>query len=291
MFYIKEFFSQFWKSLDFFSISKHLLFLLGKLFVTIFFLFLIKTIATKLIDSYFLGNRAKRLRFENQARNKTLCRLFNNVVQYIYYFMLAYSVLSIVGIPVGTLIAGAGVASLAIGLGAKDLVADIVNGFFILLEHQFDVGDHVVINDYSGQIYSIGLRTTVIRDYDGVHHFIPNGEIGQMSNKSRESVRIEIDLLIYPDQNIDILEEVLKKVYQQNAEIDEEVVRQADFLGVFKDLHGRLIYKVRIWARSADDTLSVKGRYYKLFVNAMSQAEIVMPLSDRERITIISEKR
>ncbi len=159
--------------------------------------------------------------------------------------------LSILGIPVSTLVAGAGIASLAVGLGAKDLVSDLVNGLFILIEHQFDVGDHIVINGYEGRIFSIGVRTTVIRDYNGIHHFIPHGNIQELSNLSCEATRIELDLLI-----------------------------PTDFIGLMKDKHGRLVYKIRIWVKDPDDAIDVEGSYYNLFTNALHEAGHPIPMSE-----------
>lgn len=248
-----------------------------KIILTFILLYIIKHILIKLVEAYFLGKRPSRMRFNNQARNQTLSRLTVNIIQYAYYFMLVYSILTIMGLPVGTLLASAGLISLAIGLGSKDLVADLVNGFFILLEHQFDVGDAVEINGYSGIVYSIGIRNTVIRDYNGVHHFIPNGDIGQMSNHSLDHIRLDVDLYIYADQNIDQLEIVLKEVYQEVPQEDGVILKAPDFLGVFRDAQGRLLYKVRIWVTSVDHLLVVQARYYKAFIQGLAKAGVLVP--------------
>ena len=176
------------------------------------------------------------------------------------------------------------IASLAVGLGAKDLVSDLVNGLFILIEHQFDVGDHIVINGYEGRIYSIGVRTTVIRDYNGIHHFIPNGNIQELSNLSREAVRIDLDLLIPTDINFAAYEELLKDTYRQVIESDDQINDTTDFIGLMKDKHGRLIYKIRIWVKDADDVVDVEGRYYKLFADALNEAGHPIPMSELSRM-------
>ena len=108
-----------------------------------------------------------------------------NVVQYTYYFLLGYSILAILGLPVATLVAGAGVASLALGLGAQGFITDVVNGFFILLEHQFAVGDYVTIAGLSGTIISTGIRTTILSGDDGSRH--PNRNIENVTNLQSHS--------------------------------------------------------------------------------------------------------
>lgn len=83
------------------------------------------------------------------------------------------------------LLAGAGVVGLAIGFGAQGLVSDIVTGFFILLEKQFDVGEYITVAGFDGIVEQIGLRTTQLRSFDGTLHFIPNRSILNVSNHSR----------------------------------------------------------------------------------------------------------
>lgn len=111
--------------------------------------------------------------------------------------------LSILGVPVSSLLAGAGLAGVAIGLGAQGFLTDVVNGFFILLENQFEVGDSVVIGTVEGNISSVGIRTTQIRGFDGTLHFIPNRNITVVSNKSRGDMRVQIDIPIYAHTDLE----------------------------------------------------------------------------------------
>ena len=115
-------------------------------------------------------------------------------MSYTLYFFFISWVLSILGVPVSSLLAGAGLAGVALGLGAQGFLTDVVNGFFILLENQFEVGDSVVIGSVEGNISSVGIRTTQIRGFDGTLHFIPNRNITVVSNKSRGDMRVQIDI-------------------------------------------------------------------------------------------------
>ncbi len=282
MTYIRDAFRNIFRSIDFQALLEDGLSTVLRIILTVTALWLVRMLVEKIITTYF--ENTKRFKFYNFSRNNTIQRLLLNIVLYTFYFFVGYSVLSILGIPVGTLVAGAGIASLAVGLGAKDLVSDLVNGLFILIEHQFDVGDHVLINGYEGRVYSIGVRTTVIRDYNGIHHFIPNGNIQDLSNLSREAVRIDLDLLIPTDINFAAYEELLKDTYRQVIESDDQINDTTDFIGLMKDKHGRLIYKIRIWVKDADDVVDVEGRYYKLFADALNEAGHPIPMSELSRM-------
>lgn len=282
MSYLRNAINNIFSSFDFQGLLEDGLSAIFRIVLTVAALWLVRMLVEKIITTYF--ENTKRFKFYNFSRNNTIQRLLLNIVLYTFYFFVGYSVLSILGIPVGTLVAGAGIASLAVGLGAKDLVSDLVNGLFILIEHQFDVGDHIVINGYEGRIYSIGVRTTVIRDYNGIHHFIPNGNIQELSNLSREAVRIDLDLLIPTDINFAAYEELLKDTYRQVIESDDQINDTTDFIGLMKDKHGRLIYKIRIWVKDADDVVDVEGRYYKLFADALNEAGHPIPMSELSRM-------
>ncbi len=98
------------------------------------------------------------------------------------------------GFDVMPLLAGAGIAGIALGLGAQSLVKDFLSGFFILMENQYRVGDVIRIGDRSGQVEQFGLRTTVLRGLDGIVHIIPNGEITSVSNMTHEWSRCVLDI-------------------------------------------------------------------------------------------------
>ena len=102
-------------------------------------------------------------------------------MNYVLYFFLVYCLLSILGVPVSSLLAGAGLAGVALGLGAQGFLSDVVNGFFILLENQFEVGDAVEVGAVTGLVSTVGIRTTQLRGFDGTMHIIPNRNISIVS--------------------------------------------------------------------------------------------------------------
>lgn len=124
----------------------------------------------------------------------TIKSLATSVFNYIMYFIIVTVVLSILGVNVTSILAVAGVGGIAISFGAQTLVKDIISGMFIWMEGSITVGDVVSINDLSGVVESIAIRTTVVRDYNGNIYVIPNGDIRTITNMSRDFKRAIVDI-------------------------------------------------------------------------------------------------
>ena len=130
-------------------------------------------------------------------------------------------------------VALASAGGFAIGLGAQSLVKDLINGFFVLFEDQYGVGDHVTIGQFSGIVESIGIRTTVLRDFTGDLHLIPNGSVLEVTNHSRGDIRFVVDVEIAYEENVDTAIEVIKKTSNLFEEKHKDKLRsEIDVLGV-----------------------------------------------------------
>jgi moderate conductance mechanosensitive channel len=116
------------------------------------------------------------------------------------------------------LVAGASVVGVALGFGAQSLVKDMIAGFFVVMENQYRVGDVVKLADVSGLVTEISLRRTVVRDMDGVVHVIPNGEIKVASNLTKEWSRVNLNVPVSYDTNLDHAISVINRVCKQMAE-------------------------------------------------------------------------
>ena len=124
----------------------------------------------------------------------TVKSLATSVFNYIMYFIIVTVVLSILGVNVTSILAVAGVGGIAISFGAQTLIKDIISGMFIWMEGSITVGDVVTINDLSGVVESIAIRTTKVRDYNGNIYVIPNGDIRTITNMSRDYKRAIVDI-------------------------------------------------------------------------------------------------
>src|SRR5262245_50991964 len=117
---------------------------------------------------------------------QTLAGVINSIGVFLIVFVSGLEVLQELDINLAPLLASAGIAGLAIGFGVKTLVKDVINGFFILLENQYDLGDAVRIAGVKGTVEAMSMRTTTLRDDDGTIHVVPNSEIHIVSNTTRD---------------------------------------------------------------------------------------------------------
>ncbi len=149
----------------------------------------------------------------------TVKSLATSVFNYIMYFIIVTVVLSILGVNVTSILAVAGVGGIAISFGAQTLVKDIISGMFIWMEGSITVGDVVTINDLSGVVESIAIRTTKVRDYNGNIYVIPNGDIRTITNMSRDFKRAIVDIRCPYEADqahvVQILEEEMEKASEE----------------------------------------------------------------------------
>lgn len=115
------------------------------------------------------------------------------------------------------LLASAGIAGLAIGFGAQTMVKDVLNGFFILIENQFQVGDTVRVAGVTGIVEEINMRRTTLRDGDGTIHIVPNGAIQVVSNLTRDWSQVTLNISVDYNENSDRVIELLRQVVQEFA--------------------------------------------------------------------------
>lgn len=202
------------------------------IFISIIMYFSIK-IGNKIIQKFVDKQVASKMSFSLEPQKAiTIGEVLKSILKYTVYIVgigsMLYDVLA--KIPVAVVSAG----GFAIGLGAQSLVKDLINGFFILFEDQYGVGDHVTIQEFTGIVESIGIRTTVLRDFTGDLHLIPNGAILEVTNHSRGDIRFIVDVEIAYEENIDEAISVIKKVNSVFEEKHKEKLRgKIEVLGVF----------------------------------------------------------
>ena len=232
-------------------------------------------IGKKIIKRAFKKNRL--VESLSSGRINTAYALSQNIFHYFILFFYFYAVLSLLGIPIGSLIAGAGIMGVAIGLGAQGFVTDVVTGFFILLEQQFTVGDDVKIGTISGKVAAFGLRTTQILDYDGTLHYIPNRSITIVSNLSRNDMRAQIDIHVKPNQDFDKIKTVIQNVNKSLTPKFDDITQKPQILGVVETPNG-LVYRVIIFTKNGAQA-PVQRAFLAKYLEALKQAGLEMPIS------------
>ncbi len=148
-------------------------------------------------------------------------------------------VLGSIGVNLGPLLAGAGIAGVALGFGAQSIVRDTLAGFFILAENQYDVGDTVELQTtagaISGTVEALTLRVTSLRAYDGTLSIVPNGNINVTSNKTRGWGRAIIDVRLSYDQDVEVVRDVLLQLFSDVGEtppFDTALRSEPEILGI-----------------------------------------------------------
>ena len=188
---------------------------LGEIFLKIIIIIILGMILNKiggwLIERAFSNRKHLRVHMSDR-REQTLSKLLKNALIYLIAFIVIVMVLETLGVPVATLIAGAGVAGLAIGFGAQSLVKDIISGFFIIFEDQFSVGDYITIDGLEGTVEEIGFRTTKLAGWTGEQYVLPNGSINFVTNYSIHNGLSVVEINVPYENDIPHVEQLLEKI-------------------------------------------------------------------------------
>ncbi|MCE5285472.1 MAG: mechanosensitive ion channel family protein [Pelosinus sp.] len=188
-----------------------------------------------------VGN--KNLYFE-ERRIRTMTSLLQSIIRYAIYFIGGVLILQEFRIDTTSIVAGAGIIGLALGVGAQSLIKDVITGFFIVLEDQFAVGDYISCGDMSGTVEDIGFRATKLRDFSGVLHFIPHGAITKVSNYTRGQMQAVVNIPVSYQAD---LAQVLKLMNTAAKEVGEEMVEVLDgpeVLGVVEFRTTELVVRI-----------------------------------------------
>lgn len=206
---------------------------------------LIKVAGRKVSDSDLVTR-------EQEMRARTLAGIVRSLIIGALIAVVSLMILRELGYDIGPLIATAGIVGVAIGFGAQTLVKDIIGGFFVLLEGQFYVGDVIQVGLVKGKVESIKLRTTLVRDGEGILHIIPNGEMRVVSNLTKGWSRVNLDFDIDYREDlpavIELIGEAAKKVAAPESPVAEFIIDGPEVLGI-EEVAGKLV-TIRVIART-----------------------------------------
>jgi moderate conductance mechanosensitive channel len=146
---------------------------------------------------------------------RTLTSVITSVGVFVILFVAALEVLPLFGFDLGPLLASAGVAGIAIGFGAQTLVKDFINGFYILLDNQYDIGDKVSIAGVKGTVEDMSLRRTTLRDDDGTVHVVPNSQITIVSNLTRDWSQVAMRVVVAYSEPSDRIITLLQQIGEE----------------------------------------------------------------------------
>jgi len=239
----------------------------------------LQAVATRLVR-LFQTHMGRRTGPDEISRVETLARVFRYTTTIVIFIVAGTLILDALGISIAPVLATAGVAGLAIGFGAQSLIKDYFTGFFLLLEDQIRQGDVVEIAGKAGVVEEVTLRYVRMRDGDGYVHFIPNGEIKLVTNRTRGFSRAVIDVgVAYAtdiEQALGVMREVgaaLRADPKWTARIPDDV----EILGVERLGDSSVVLRCQLRVMPPNERDNIKREFHKRLKKAFDERGIEIP--------------
>ncbi len=249
------------------------LFRLGIIALTLLVIRLIYRSIVSVIMSRAGGISSRETAYEREQRIRTLIHVFHRVGDFILAICGIVLFLRVIEFDATPLLAGAGIAGIALGFAAQSLIKDFLNGFFIILEGQYSVGDVVRIGAMTGHVEQIGLRTTRLREWDGTVHIIPNGEISSASNLTHNWSRAVMDVGVSYTADPEHVKRVIHETaveMRKTSTFASDILDDPEFIGIesFGDsaVHFRVMLKtapLKQWDIARELRLRIKKAFEK----------------------------
>ncbi len=216
---------------------------------------------------------------ELEKRAQTISRILRQVASVLVWSVALMLVLGEFGLDLKPILAGAGILGLAVGFGAQTLVKDVITGFFILLENQILVGDTVTAAGCTGVVEAVNLRTTVLRDFDGTTHIIPNSSITVVTNATRDWARAVLDVGVAYKEDTDRCEMVLREVgasIEKDPFFARKLLGPFEYLGVVKFGDSAVVLRVLVQTQAHEGPVVVRELRRRV-KKAFDKANIELP--------------
>jgi small conductance mechanosensitive channel len=215
---------------------------------------------------------------DHVAQVKTLAGVIRNTGLAVIWVIAGLQFLDALGVDLAPLLASAGIAGIAIGLAAQNIVKDMLNGILILIENQFNVGDQVRLGGVTGAVEAMTLRKTTVRDADGILYVIPNSQITTVANMSADfsvaTVNVSVDYSANPDVVLELLKNIAMEV--RNSEAYGKVfVEDPQILGVDAIKGSELVFPVVFKTRATRQYAPV--REFRRRVRLALEANHLLP--------------
>lgn len=205
-------------------------------------------LADVVVARLFRARPGTRVWQVEESRSRTLASLLRSAIRYTVTILAGLTVLDLLGVDTKSLLGGVAIAGLAVGFGAQNLVRDIISGFFIIYERQYDVGDYIKAAGVAGVVEEVGLRVTKLRDWSGEVHVIPNGQIDITTNLSRAGSRALVEVSVAYEADLRRAMAVMQEACDRAARELPAITEGPTVLGV-KEL-GDSGVTLLVWART-----------------------------------------
>lgn len=220
---------------------------------------------------------------EERKRIETLMRVFRYIATVVIGAITVMLVLSEVGISIAPILATAGVAGLAVGFGAQSLVKDYFTGFVMILENQIRVGDSIEVAGKTGIVEEVTLRYVRLRDLEGAVHYVPNGVIATVTNRSREFAFALIDIGIGYKESLDHVQQVIREIgaaMQADADFGPRIIEPVELMGVEQWADSAVVLRCRFKVMPLEQG-AVRREFLRRLKNAFDERGIEIPFPSR----------
>lgn len=216
---------------------------------------------------------------EAQKRVKTLMSIGRGIMRLILWAIFALILLKRIGIEIGPIIASAGIAGIAIGFGAQELIRDFLAGFFVLVDNQIRTDDIVVINGTTGVVEKIELRTIRLRDHSGVVHIFQHGKVNTLSNMTKEWSALVFEIGVAYKEDVDTVIAIMESVgedLEKDSRFSGNILEPISILGVEQFANSSIQLKVRIKTQTGEQW-QTRREYMRRLKYAFDKKGIEIP--------------
>ncbi len=222
-------------------------------------------------------------RLANEKRVRTLTGMLHTIALTLLWVVAIIMSLEQIGLDITPILAGAGIAGLAVGFGAQNLVRDVITGFFIILENQVRVGDVAVVNGTGGLVETISFRTITLRDLSGTVHIFPNGTVTTLANMTKGWSAYVMEIGVAYKENTDKVAAVMKRVaddLQQDSVVGPKMIEPIEIMGVDAFGDSAVVIKARLKTLPIEQW-AVGREYRRRLKKAFDEENIEIPFPHR----------
>ncbi len=229
-------------------------------------------IVYQIIKGIIIRN-TKRLK---KKRQKTMQKLIQNIVKYVVIVLVGATILNILGVNVTSIVAGLGVVSVILSLALKDVMQDILAGLSIIFEDQFDIGDLVEINGFTGTVIDLGLKSTKIKSYENTIKIISNRSIIEVINYSKTNPNVIIDIPIPYEIDNKKTDKVIDKIIKRTEKEVETLKGNIENWGLNEFKDSCISYRIFIPVKQ-DTQFSTKRKINRIIKEEFDKENISVP--------------
>jgi small conductance mechanosensitive channel len=227
--------------------------------------------------------REDKERIANEKRVKTLTGLLQTICLTLVWVVGIVMSLDQIGLDITPILAGAGIVGLAVGFGAQNLVRDIINGFFVILENQVRVGDVAIVNGTGGLVEAISFRTITLRDLSGTVHIFPHGTVTTLANMTKGWSATVMNIGVAYKEDTDRVAEIMREVgkdLQQDEQFGGKILEPIEILGV--DAFGESAVEIKVRIKTLPiEQWGVGREYRRRLKKAFDRENIEIPFPHR----------